>query len=104
MGTLLARRKHNSPILDIGVQRITCPNIKPAAKRAWKNNLSLSGYLGLHGKTTLPLPRLFLPTYGLNGDGIDRNIAFSRGPFLSRATFFSVIRQTLLEIRFLDRG
>jgi hypothetical protein len=55
MGTLLARRKHNSPILDIGVQRITCPNIKPAAKRAWKNHLSLGGNLGLHGKTILPL-------------------------------------------------
>ena len=32
--------------LEVDVQRITCPNIKLAAKWAWKNNLSLGGNLG----------------------------------------------------------
>src|ERR1700735_4295752 len=29
------------------------PNIKSAAQRPWQNDLSLGGYLGLHGKTIL---------------------------------------------------
>ena len=41
MGTFLARRQHNSPIFYIGVQGITWTNIEAAAKRPWKNDLSL---------------------------------------------------------------
>jgi hypothetical protein len=70
MGALLARRQHNPPIFDIGVQRITCPNIKLAAKRAWKNHLPLGGNLGLHGKTILPRPRLSLISVIQRNEGI----------------------------------
>jgi hypothetical protein len=85
MRPLVARRQHNSPILYIGVQRITCPNIESAAKRAWKNDLSLRGNFGLHGKTILPLsfpcgqPRL---TFTVVINGIPRRSdinAFQRG-------------------------
>jgi hypothetical protein len=41
MGTFLARRQNNSPILYIGVHGITWPNIESAPKRPWKNDLSL---------------------------------------------------------------
>jgi len=54
MGALLPRRQHNSSIFYIGVQRITCPNIEFAAKRAWKNNLSLGGKLGLMVRRSYP--------------------------------------------------
>jgi hypothetical protein len=46
MGAALARRQHNSPILDIGGQEHDLPNIKLAAKRAWRNHLSFGGNLG----------------------------------------------------------
>src|SRR5882724_425474 len=54
MRPFLARRQHNSSVLYIGVQGITCPNIESAAKRAWKNDLPFRGNFGLHGKTVLP--------------------------------------------------
>jgi hypothetical protein len=63
MGTFLARRQHNSPILYIGVQGITWTNIESAAKRPWKNDLSLGRYFGLHGKTILP--RQNIDSYGV---------------------------------------
>jgi len=49
-----ARRQHNSAILDVGVQGITCPNVESAAERTGKNDLPFGGNLGLHGKTILP--------------------------------------------------
>jgi hypothetical protein len=54
MRAFLARRQHNSPILDIRVQWIARADIEAAAKRPWKNDLSLRGNFGLHGKTILP--------------------------------------------------
>jgi hypothetical protein len=54
MRPFLARRQHNSPVLNIGIQGITCPNIESAAKRAWKNDLPFRRNFGLHGKTILP--------------------------------------------------
>src|SRR5438552_19173254 len=53
MWPFLARRQHNPPVLYIGVQRITCTNVEPAAKGAWKNDLAFGGDFGLHGKTIL---------------------------------------------------
>jgi hypothetical protein len=57
MGAFLARSQHNSSILYVGVQGIACTNIEAAPKRPWKNDLSLRGNFGLHGKTILPLSR-----------------------------------------------
>jgi hypothetical protein len=62
MSPFLARRQHDSPIFYIGVQRITCTNIQAAPKRPWKNDLSLRGNLGVHGKTILPKTRQFRNT------------------------------------------
>src|ERR1035437_7188663 len=59
MRPFLAWRQHNSPVLYIGVQGITCPNIESAAKRAWKNDLRFRVNFGLHGKTILPDLLLF---------------------------------------------
>jgi hypothetical protein len=53
MSPFLARRQYNTPILYIGVQLIACTDIEAAPKRPWKNDLSLRGNLGLHGKTIL---------------------------------------------------
>ena len=53
MSPFLARRQYNTPILYIGVQRMTCTNIEATPKRPWKNDLSLRGNFGLHGKTVL---------------------------------------------------
>ena len=50
-----ARRQYNTPVLYIGIQRITWPNIELPAERPWKNDLPLGGNFGLHGKTILPL-------------------------------------------------
>jgi hypothetical protein len=57
MSPFLARRQYNTPILYVGVQRIACTNIEAAPKRPWKNDLSLRGNFGLHGKTILPPSR-----------------------------------------------
>src|SRR5258708_24891964 len=57
MSPFLARRQYNTPILYVGVQRIACTNIEAASKRPGKNDLSLRGNFGLHGKTILPLSR-----------------------------------------------
>ena len=54
MGAFLARRQYNSPILYIRVQWIARADIEAAAQWAWKNDLSLRGNFGLHGKTILP--------------------------------------------------
>jgi len=54
MGAFLARRQYNSPILYVRVQWIARADIEAAAKRPWKNDLSLCGNFGLHGKTILP--------------------------------------------------
>jgi hypothetical protein len=59
MSPFLARRQYNTPILYIGVQRIACTDIEAAAKWPWKNDLSLRGNFGLHGKTILPSSRRF---------------------------------------------
>ena len=53
MGAFLARSQHNSSILYICVQWIAWADIEAAAKRPWKNDLSLRGNFGLHGKTIL---------------------------------------------------
>src|ERR1700675_795146 len=59
MSPFLARRQYNTPILYVGVKRIACTNIEAAPKRPWKNDLSLRGTLGLHGKTILtPSPTI----------------------------------------------
>src|SRR5258708_26825199 len=57
MSPFLARRQYNTPILYVGVERIACTNIEAAPKRPWKNDLSLGGNFGLHGKTILPPSR-----------------------------------------------
>ncbi len=57
MSPFLARRQYNTPTLYVGVQRIACTNIEAAPKRPWKNDLSLRGNFGLHGKTILPPSR-----------------------------------------------
>jgi len=62
MSPFLARRQYNTPILYIGVQRIACTDIEAAAKWPWKNDLSLRGNFGLHGKTILPSSRRFRNT------------------------------------------
>ena len=54
MSAFLARRQYNTPILYIGVQRIACTDIEAAPKWPRKNDLSLRGDFGLHGKTILP--------------------------------------------------
>src|SRR5258708_9074066 len=54
MRAFLARSQHNSPILYIRVQWIAWADIEAAAKRPRKNDLSLCGNFGLHGKTILP--------------------------------------------------
>jgi len=54
MGAFLARRQYNSPILYIRVQWIARADIEAAAKRPWKNDLSLRGNFSLHGKKILP--------------------------------------------------
>jgi hypothetical protein len=59
MSPFLARRQYNTPILYIGVQRIACTDIEAAAKWPWKNDLSLRGNFGLHGKIILPSSRRF---------------------------------------------
>jgi hypothetical protein len=53
MGAFFARSQHNSPILYIRVQWIAWADIEAAAKRPWKNDLSLRRNFGLHGKTIL---------------------------------------------------
>ena len=53
MRAFFARSQHDSSILYICVQRIAWPDIEAAAKRPWKNDLSLRGNFGLHGKTIL---------------------------------------------------
>ncbi len=53
MRAFLSRSEHDSSILYVRVQRIAWANIEAAAKRTWKNDLSLGGNLGLHGKTIL---------------------------------------------------
>jgi hypothetical protein len=63
MSPFLARRQYNTPILYIGVQRIACTDIEAAPKWPWKNDLSLRGNFGLHGKTILPSSRRFRNTY-----------------------------------------
>jgi hypothetical protein len=62
MSPFLARRQYNTPILYIDVQRIACTDIEATAKRPWKNDLSLCGNFGLHGKTILPSGRRFRNT------------------------------------------
>jgi hypothetical protein len=62
MSPFLARRQYNTPILYIGVQRIACTDIEAAPKRPRKNDLSLRGDCGLHGKTILPSWRRFRNT------------------------------------------
>jgi hypothetical protein len=62
MSPFLARRQYNTPILYIGVQRIACTDIEAAPKWSWKNDLSLRGNFGLHGKTILPSSRRFRNT------------------------------------------
>jgi hypothetical protein len=62
MSPFLARRQYNTPILYIGVQRIACTDIEAAPKWPWKNDLSLRGNFGLHGKTILPSSRRFRNT------------------------------------------
>jgi hypothetical protein len=59
MSAFLARRQYNTPILYIGVQRIACTDIEAAPKWPRKNDLSLRGDFGLHGKTILPSWRRF---------------------------------------------
>src|SRR5215471_2939715 len=54
MGAFLVRRQYNSPILYICIQWIARADIEAAAKRSWKNDLSLRGNFSLHGKTILP--------------------------------------------------
>jgi hypothetical protein len=54
MSPFLARCQYNTPILYIGVQRIACTDIEAAPKWPRKNDLSLRGNFGLHGKTILP--------------------------------------------------
>jgi hypothetical protein len=62
MSPFFARRQYNTPILYIGVQRIACTDIEAAPKWARKNDLSLRGNFGLHGKTILPSSRRFRNT------------------------------------------
>jgi len=62
MSPFLARRQYNAPILYIGVQRIACTDIEAAPKWPRKNDLSLRGNFGLHGKTILPPWRRFRNT------------------------------------------
>jgi hypothetical protein len=57
MSPFLVRRQYDTPILYVDVQWIACTNIEAAPKRPWKNDLSLGGNFGLHGKTILPLSR-----------------------------------------------
>ena len=59
MSAFLARRQYNTPILYIGVQEIACTDIEAAPKWPRKNDLSLRGNFGLHGKTILPSRRRF---------------------------------------------
>jgi hypothetical protein len=54
MSPFLARRQYNTPILYIDVQRIAGTDIEAAPKWPRKNDLSLRGNFGLHGKTILP--------------------------------------------------
>ena len=54
MGAFLARSQHNSSILYICVQWIARADIEAAAKRPWKNDLSLGRHFSLHGMTILP--------------------------------------------------
>lgn len=54
MRALSLGRQYNSPVLDIDLERIPGTNIQSATQRAGKNNLPLSGNLGLHSKTILP--------------------------------------------------
>jgi len=53
MSPFLARRQYNTPILYIGVQRIASTDIEAAPEWPRKNDLSLRGNFGLHGKTIL---------------------------------------------------
>jgi hypothetical protein len=65
MSPFLARRQYNTPILYIGVQRIARTDIEAASKWPWKNDLSLRGNFGLHGKTILPPSRRFRKLIGI---------------------------------------
>jgi hypothetical protein len=69
MSPFLARRQYNTPILYIGVQRIACRDIEAAAKWPWKNDSSLGGNFGLHGKTILPPSRRFRNTSSSGASG-----------------------------------
>jgi|SRR5580700_12213274 hypothetical protein len=59
MSPFFARRQYNTPILYIGVQRIASTDIEAAPEWPRKNDLSLRGNFGLHGKTILPSSRRF---------------------------------------------
>ena len=63
MSAFLALRQYDTPILYIGVQRIACTDIEAAPKWTWKNDLSLRGNFGLHGKTILPSSHRHRNTY-----------------------------------------
>jgi hypothetical protein len=65
MSPFLARRQYNTPILYIAVQRIACTDIEAAPKWPGKNDLSLRGNFGLHGKTILPSSRADFATHHL---------------------------------------
>src|SRR5258708_14982682 len=55
MRALLTWCQQNTSALDIGVQWVGGTNVQAAAKGPGKNDLSLSGDFGLHGKTILPM-------------------------------------------------
>jgi hypothetical protein len=50
----LLRGLDNASCLDVGIKGIAGTDAKPAPKGSGKDDLTLGGNLGLHGKTILP--------------------------------------------------